>query len=48
MSKFTQVIETKIGFPLSHNKTIGPDQIIDYVGLTMDLECMCILLPEDK
>ena len=48
MSKFTEVVEKKIGFPLSHNKTIGPDQIIEYVGLTTDLECMCISLPDDK
>ncbi len=48
MSKFIEVVENKIGFPLSHSKSIEPDQIIDYVGLTTALKCMCISLPEDK
>ena len=45
---FIQIIEHEIGFPISHNKTLGPATQLDFVGLTADLVNLCILLPEDK
>ncbi len=48
MGQFTEVVEKKIGFLLSHNKTMGPDQVREYMGLTTGLKRMCISLPEDK
>ena len=47
-NKFLQIVETDIGFPISHNKTIGPAQILDFVGLTADLINMRVSLPRDK
>ena len=45
---FTRIIEIEIGFPISHNKTLGPAMILDFVGLTADLVNLRILLPDDK
>ena len=45
---FTTIIEKEIGFPISHNKTLGPSTKLDFVGLMADLVHLRILLPEDK
>ena len=45
---FTQIIEQEIGFPISHNKTLGPAMVLDFVGLTADLINLRVSLPEDK
>ena len=45
---FTRIIEGEIGFPISHNKTLGPATCLEFVGLTADLTHLRILLPEDK
>ena len=47
-SEFIRIIETEIGFPISHNKTLGPATKLNFVGLTADLEQLCITLPDDK
>ena len=36
-SIFSQIIEQEIGFPISHNKTLGPAMVLNFVGLTADL-----------
>ena len=48
LQRFISIIETEIGFPISHNKTLGPSTRLDFVGLTADLVHLRILLPEDK
>ena len=45
---FVQIIESEIGFPISHNKTLGPATILDFVRLTADLVHLHIRLPGDK
>ena len=45
---FTQIIEDEMGFPISHNKTLGPDTELNFVGLTTNLVNLSISLPEDK
>ena len=45
---FIRIVEKEIGFPISHNKTLGPDNILDFVGLIVDLVNLCIHLPEEK
>ena len=47
-NKFLQIVEQDIGFPISHNKTIGPAQLLDFVGLTADLINLRVSLPKDK
>ena len=47
-SVFTQIIEQKIGFPISHNKTLGLAMVLNFVELTADLVNLLILLPEEK
>lgn len=48
MKFFISLVEQDIGFPLSHNKTVGPAQQLDFVGLTANLHTLCITLPADK
>ena len=43
-----RIIEIEIGFPISHNKTLGPAMVLEFVELTADLIHLRILLPEDK
>ena len=45
---FVRIVEQEMGFPISHNKTLGPAQVLDFVGLTADLVNMCITLPDAK
>ena len=45
---FTQIIEQEIGFPISHNKTLRPAMMLDFIGLTAVLINLQVLLPEDK
>ena len=47
-NKFLQIVESDIGFPISHNKTIGPAQILDFVRLTADLINLRVSLPRAK
>ena len=42
------IVESQIGFPISHNKTLGPAMILDFVGLTADLTHLRIALLADK
>ena len=37
-----------MGFPISHNKTLGPAMKLNFVGLTADLINLRIYFPEDK
>ena len=45
---FTRIIEVEISFPISHNKTLGPARVLEFIGLTADIMNLRILLPEDK
>ena len=45
---FMNIVEHELGFPISHNKTIGPAQVLDFVGLTVDLINLRVSLPRDK
>ena len=47
-NNFLQIVEKELGFPISHNKTIGPAQVLDFVGLTVDLINLRVSLPRDK
>ena len=37
-----------MGFPISHNKTLGPDTELNFIGLTANLIDLTITLPEEK
>ena len=45
---FYRIVEHELGFPISHNKTLGPATKLNFVGLTADLVALSITLPEDK
>lgn len=45
---FLYIVEEDIGFPISHNKTVGPAQQLDFVGLRADLVRLTITLPQEK
>ena len=45
---FVHIVEHEIGFPTSYNKTLGPAQVLDFVGLTADLINLRVSLPRDK
>ena len=38
----------EIGMPISPDKSVGPVQIIQFLGLTIDTVGMVIKIPEDK
>ena len=38
----------QIGFPIAHHKTIGPDYIIEYLGLLLNFRDQVLGIPEDK
>ena len=41
-------MEQELGFPISHNKTLGPATKLNFIGLTADLVKLSITLPEEK
>ena len=45
---FYRIVESEMGFPISHNKTLGPATKLDFVGLTADLVNLRISFPEQK
>ena len=45
---FINIVESQIGFPISHNKTLEPAMILNFVGLTSDLTHLHVALPVDK
>ena len=47
-NNFLKIVEKELGFPVSHNKTNGPAQVLDFVGLTADLINLRVSLPKDK
>ena len=47
MSSFKKVCH-EIGMPISLEKVVGPVQIIQFLGLTIDTVSMVIKVPEDK
>ena len=47
LSNFTSLCEY-IGVPLAPNKTVGPSQVIDFLGLQIDTVSEQVLLPKDK
>ena len=47
MSSFKEVCN-EIGMPISPEKAVGPVQVIQYLGLTIDTIWMVIKVPEDK
>ena len=47
MHTFLQVMQ-KIGMPISHEKTIGPTQNLEYLGLMLNLAKKQLLIPEKK
>ena len=47
-SHLMRIVESEMGFPISHNKTLGPDTELNFVGLTANLINLTITLPEEK
>lgn len=42
------LIMADIGMPIAHNKTIGPTQILEYLGLILNFRDRLICIPEKK
>ena len=47
MTSFKQVCD-EIGMPISSDKAVGPMQVIQFLGLTIDTILMVIKVPGDK
>ena len=47
MNTFKQVCH-KIGMPFSPDKSVGPVQVIEFLGLTIDSVLMVVWVPQDK
>ena len=43
-----QELCANIGVPLSGDKTVGPTQNLQYLGLTIDTQAMTVTIPQDK
>ena len=43
-----QFLFNRLGIPLAVDKTIGPLQILTYLGIEIDVPSSTIRLPEDK
>ena len=47
MHTFLEIIQ-KIGMPISHEKTIGPTQNLEYLGLMLNLADKQLMIPKKK
>ena len=47
MNCFLKICEN-IGIPIAHNKTLGPAQVLTFLGIEIDCINQKVLLPEEK
>ena len=47
MSSFISLCESA-GVPIAHDKTAGPAQVLEFLGITIDVPGQCARLPNDK
>ena len=47
MESFVRIMN-EIGMPISHEKTVGPTSVIEYLGLVLNLLRQLIMIPEKK
>jgi len=47
MEKIKEVFKA-LGVPLAEDKTIGPKQVVSYLGIELDSVAMQVRLPEEK